>query len=304
MEHPSRRSVLGFIGATGCLSLAGCLGGDSVSVLAAGSLAAVLEDGIASEFEDASGVAMHGEYLGSNALLRLVESEQKRPDAVVSADVQLLRERLYPAHASWDVVFCSNELGIAYDPSSALGDRLAAGDAWYDVLVDADDGMVAISDPDLDPLGYRAMHLFQLAERRHGLSNFAEQMADVVAIEPEEPQLLAGVESGNRAAAIAYRNMASDRGLSFHELPAALNFSDPSRTATYETATYTTSEGRTIAGSPIQYNATVPADAANPEHGRTFVRTLLESQNVLRDHGLTTPDTLPSTNGTPPEAIL
>lgn len=261
-----------------------------MSVLSAGSLAVTLDEGVGPAFERDTETSYSGEYYGTNAAIRMVESGQKNPDVVVSADAQLLRDRLYDEYVVWDVVFASNSVGIAYDGRTEVGERLESGDAWYDVLRDADEGDVAISDPDLDPLGYRAVHAFKIAEEKYGIDGFADEMLGKVYEEPEEPQLLAGVRSGNRAAAVVYRNMAVDHGMPFHEFPDEYSFADPDRADEYAEVSYTTDEGYVARGTPVLYNLSVTETADNAEAGYDFVNYLLENRDILLDMGLTLPD--------------
>ncbi|MFW5929451.1 MAG: extracellular solute-binding protein [Halobacteriota archaeon] len=300
-----RRGFLSRMAATATTGMltgtTGCLGASGVSVLSAGSLAVVLDENVGPSFADETDTTYSGEYYGSNAVMRMVRDGQKKPDVVVSADAELLRESLYEAYTDWDVVFASNAVGIAYDDETRPGERLEGGDPWYEVLRDADPGEVAISDPELDPLGYRAVQMFELSEEKYGIEGFRDEMMSKVYQEPEEPQLLAGVRSGNRAAAVVYGNMAADHGMAFHELPDDLNFSDPSRADTYAEATYTTDDGKTFEGSPVLYNATVLDDADRPEAGVEFVDYILENRETLAEEGLSVPDT--RYNGEVPEEV-
>lgn len=301
-----RRSFLAAAGSAvaGLAGVAGCLGSsDRVRVLAAGSLAVVLEEHVGPAFEAARDVSYGGEYHGSNAVMRMLEEGTKHSDVVVSADAQLLRDRLYPRQADWDVTVAANEVGIAYAPETDLGARLEGDEPWYEAFADADAGDVAISDPDLDPLGYRAVHLFELAERVEGLEGFRDAMLERVARVPDEPQLLTGVESGTRACAVTYRNMALDHDLPFRSLPDAYNFASPDHASQYAEATYTTDEGRTIEGRSAVYNATVVTDADAPEYGREFVSFLVDRPALLEEHGLRVGGSLPRLHGAAPEAI-
>lgn len=301
-----RRAFLAAASATaaGIVGVAGCLGAaDRVRVLSAGSLAVALEETVGPAFESETGRSYQGEYHGSTVVMRMIEEGTKHPDVVVSADTELLRDRLYPERTDWDVEFAANEVGIAYDPDTALGGRLAADEPWYEVVVDAGADDLAISDPDLDPLGYRAVQLFELAERRHDLEGFRETLLERASREPDESKLLTGVEAGNRACAVVYRNMAVDHELPFRELPDAYNFGDPTHAETYATATYTTDEGYAARGRPAVYSATVRDDADNPDAGREFVSFLLEEPALLEDCGLRVGDALPRSNGNAPEAI-
>jgi molybdate/tungstate transport system substrate-binding protein len=220
----------------------------------------------------------------------MVEEGQKNPDVVVSADARLLRRRLYDEHADWDAVFASNSVGIAYNAETEVGERLESGDAWYDVLRDADEGEIAISDPDLDPLGYRAVQMFELAEEKYGIDGFRDEMVSKVYEEPQEPQLLTGVRTGSRSAAVSYKNMAVDHNLPFHELPDDINFSDPERAEQYAEATYTTEDGTTFEGTPVLYNVTVLNDADSKDAGYEFVNYLLENRELLAEGCLSLPE--------------
>ncbi|ERH09727.1 MAG: tungstate/molybdate binding protein [halophilic archaeon J07HX64] len=246
---------------------------------------------------------MQGEYHGSNVVMRMVEDRTAAPDVVVSADATLLRDRLYGERTDWDVEFASNSIGLGYRRGTAFADRLEGGTPWYDVVREAGAGEVGISDPDLDPLGYRAVQAFELAGRQRGLEGFRETLLSRVYVEPAEPQLLAGVESGARLAAVVYRNMALDRGVGFLEFPPAYSFGDPALADHYATVEYTTEEGYTARGRPVVYNATVSDDADNPDRGRQFVQFLLDRPALLEEAGLTVESPLPRPVGAVPAEV-
>ncbi len=121
-----------------------------------------------------------------------------------------------------------------------FGQRLDAGKPWYQLALETNEGDIAIGDPDLDPLGYRAVQAFELAETEHGLE-FRETMMDLVY--GPKPQMMAGVEAGSRAGAIVYRNMAIDHGMPFFEFPDEYNFANPELADHYATVEFTGGEG-------------------------------------------------------------
>ena len=302
----SRRSILTSIPAIAVGGIAGCLGSasESVRVLAAGSLAHTFEDHVGPAFEDETGTDVHGEYYGSNAVMRMVEDRTKHPDVIVSADATLLRDRLYGTATDWDVEFATNSLGIGYNEETEFGRRLSGGEPWYETARDTDEGAISIGDPDLDPLGYRAVQAFELAEDEHDLDGFRDEMLRLTYKEPEEPQMMAGVSTGSRAGSIVYRNMAVDHGMPFIEFPDAYNFADPERADHYARVTSTTDEeAYTAEGRPILYNATVNNGADAPDAGHRLVQFLRDNSEVLRDAGLTVPDTLPRSSGAIPSMI-
>ena len=299
----SRREFLAAAGAAATGALAGCLGGSrDVSVLSAGSLASVFESTVGPAFADASEYGYRGEFKGSNAVMRMVLEEQKQPDVIVSADATLLRSRLPDDLAPWDVEFASNSLVLAYDPDTDTGARLADGEPWYEVL-DSTDETVARSDPDLDPLGYRAVQMFELAEDYYGVEGLRSSLTGKLQVDPEEAHLLAGVETGNRAGAFVYKNMAVDHDVPYVELPDELNFSNPAYADRYAEATYTTDEGTTIEGTTILYNFTVPTTAPNPEAGRAFGAFLLANPDLLTENGLVVTDAFPRERGDVPSEV-
>lgn len=304
-----RRSLLcgagraGAVGLLAAVGTAGCLGGSSLSVLSAGSLALALGEGVAPAFRRATGTEVRSEFHGSAAVVRFVREGVKRPDVVVSADAGLLRRYLRPDFADWDVTVASNALCLTAAPASAVADRLRAGDPWYDVLADAE-GPVARSDPDVDPLGYRTVQAFDLAADYYDEPWIPETLRRETVVDPQEAHLLAGVETGERVAALCYRNMAVERDLPVFELPPELNFADPARAEQYARASYTLPDGTEVRGSPVVYAATVLSEAAAPDAGREFVRFLLDSADLLRSHGLSIPESVPRTSGrVPPEVV-
>ena len=302
MKQRSRRAFLATLGGS-VVGAAGCLSdGERLSVLAAGSLAVALEE-LGDEFAAQRQVSFEGEYHGSTVVMQMIEDGTRHPDVTVSADVQMLRDRLYPDFTAWDVVFAANELGLAYNPETALGSRLESDESWYEVLRSAEEGAVAMSEPELDPLGYRAIHMLELAETYYGVEGLRAEISERAYREPDEPRLLAGIETGDRAVAISYRNMAVDHGLPFYALPDELNFSDPGLADHYETVSYTTDDGYTARGSPMSYNTTVLDGADSPERGREFVSFLLDSPDRLDALGLRVPGRLPRSHGTSPRSI-
>lgn len=304
-KQRSRRAFLGTIGSVAFGGVAGCLGTqESIAVLAAGSLANTFEAYIGPAFTEKTGIAVHGEYYGSKAVMRMVSAETKHPDVVVSADATLLREALYDEHASWDVEFASNVLGLSFNPATSLGARLANGDPWFECVSESSPGDFAIGDPALDPLGYRALLAFELAEREHGIEGFRDAAETVVSEEPDEPRLLAQVESGGRVGAICYQNMAVDHGLPFRAFPPAYNFAEPRLADHYATATVSIGQtGTTVVGRPIVYNATVLGTADNANGGRRLVRYLVSRSDLLREAGLAVAGRLPRSVGTAPKGI-
>ncbi|MGM0398342.1 MAG: extracellular solute-binding protein [Halobacteriota archaeon] len=307
----TRREVLAAGGALGIGTLAGCSGSGSassgrVSVLSAGSLSVVFNDVVGPRFTEETGYEYRGEFHGSNAVMRMVLEGQKRPDVIVSADHRLLRDKLQEGEtpkSEWDVVFASNSVGLTYAADTDLAARIEDGEPWYRALLETD-ATIARSDPDLDPLGYRTVMLFRLAEQYYDEPGLADALIERLQVDPEEAHMLAAVETGDRVAAITYRNMAIDHGLQFHGLPDELNFSNPALADRYGSVSYEMDDGHTVEGKPILFNATVSTGADDPEAGREFVGYLLENAHLLAENGLIVDDSFPIPNGPVPDEVL
>ena len=86
----------------------------------------------------------------------------------------------------------------------------------------------------------------EVALQRLGLANALPQTASRWGVAQRPLEVLAGVETGNRAGAFVYKNMAVDHGLPAVTLPDELNFSNPAYADRYAQATYTLEDGTTV----------------------------------------------------------
>ncbi len=289
----SRRTVLtGMAGIVG--GLAGCAGSDtSVSMLVAGSLNHAVENGL----RPALDTPLRPEARGSAAAARLVADGVRDPAIVSLADTALFDA---PLSADWYAEFATNELVLAYDADSEGGKRIAEAGAerWYRPLLSGDVSL-GRTDPDTDPLGYRALFALELATEHYGVErDLREAVPERDQVYPET-QLISAFETGNIDAALAYRNMAVERGYDYVALPSEINLSDPAHADRYATATYGLPGGQVVAGSVISYAATL-------RHSTVAARAVFRSHvagDYLREFGFTVPDDYPAYTGTPPHGV-
>lgn len=282
-----RRFVSLLLSGSAAVAAPGCLSrGDAVEVLYAGSLNRALEEGVGPAFERSGGDRFRGEPRGSVAVVRMVEAGQRSPDVAVSADSRLILDGLVPGYADSCVEFATNSLVMG------LRDGVSA-EEWFDPLFD-DELSVGMSDPDLDPLGYRTAMLLELAEMHRGEARFGEALSGLERY-VQETELLAALETGQLDAAVVYRNMAVGHGLEFAEVPARLNLGDPGHAEFYGTASYESSDGSVYRGRPIVYGASVLREAPNWEGGEAFLEFLTrgEGVSVIEDEGFLVPDGFP-----------
>jgi molybdate/tungstate transport system substrate-binding protein len=245
--------ALGGAGYVGSTAVGGST--ERVSMLAAGSLNNALENGLRPTLDATLEVEAHG----SAQVARLVADGAKTPDIVSLADVALFDALVKPV---WYAEFATNAVVIAYNPDTPGGERLAAAgaDEWYRPLLDGDLAL-GRTDPDLDPLGYRTLFAFELATEYYGLDvDLREAIPRRDQVYPET-QLISGFETGAIDAAVAYRNMAVERGYDYVELPAEVDQSDSTLAAHYGRATYELPDGTVVTGRPISYGSTMLRDS-------------------------------------------
>lgn len=291
MADCRRRSLLAALGSAGVGSLAGCttVGQSKVELLVAGSLQSAVSDSLRASTGPGLAVEAHGSVHAA----RLVADGRRDPDILAVADPALFVRLL---SAQWYSVFASNELVVAYNPDTAGGKRVPAGETWTSALR-RDDVSLGRTDPDLDPLGYRTLFAIELAGTRQ-----EAPLADEI-LTPEqrypETQLLAQFETGSIDAAIVYRNMAAEREYPYRSLPAAVNLSDPSLADDYADVQYELTDGTIARGAPIEYAATRRAD---DDAATQVFETVLEGA-WLSEHGFRLREQYPRMEGNVPDDL-
>ena len=292
----SRRRVLA--GAAGLAAGCGCLtratgGRESVTMLAAGSLNNALEHGLRSAADAPVEIEAHG----SAEVTRLVAGGQKDPDIVSVADVALFDSPLRP---DWFAEFATNSIVVAYNPETDGGRRLADAGAehWYRPLLRGD-VVVGRTDPDFDPLGYRTLFALELATGHYETDvDLREVIPSREQIYPET-QLISQFETGSIDAAVAYRNMAVERGYDYIDLPAEIDLSDPAFADTYAAATYELPSGQVVRGGPISYGSTI-------RHRSPSVVDVFDAHvtgQYLNEFGFVVPDGYPRFRGNAPDEV-
>jgi molybdate/tungstate transport system substrate-binding protein len=261
-----------------------------VSVLGAGSLQRLLDDGL----RRAVDVPVRVEAHGSVAAARLVADGRRDPDVVVLAD-PVLFDGVLPI--DWHARVATNELVVAYVPGTEAAERLAGADEWYEPLA-AGTVDLARTDPALDPLGYRTLFCLDLAARHYDEPGLADAVLAPEQVRPETG-LLAALETGEVDAAVAYRSMAIDRDLEIVDLPPEVNLGHPAFADHYATASYDLPAGPTVRGAPVAYAATLRT--VDPD--TRVVLDALASPSLLADFGLASPDDYPRFVGRVPDGV-
>ena len=94
----------------------------SVSVLYAGSLATVMENGLGPASSKSTGYEYQGEAQGSLAAARMIRDHLRSPDVFISADPSVNEKILMGSQngelVTWFLTLASSQLVLAYNPSS------------------------------------------------------------------------------------------------------------------------------------------------------------------------------------------
>lgn len=293
----SSRAVPVMAVATVAAALAACTAGSAagtVTVLYAGSLATVMEDGVGPAFTDASGYDLAGEAHGSLGAARLIREGLRRPDVFVSADPSVNQTVLMGEEnhhlVDWFVTVASSQLVLAYSPRSRFAADFEAATAgtrpWYEVLEEP--GLrFGRGDPAVDPKGYRTILLFELAAEHYGRPEVAALLGEADNPDQVMPEvaLLARVESGQLDAGVFYEHEVVAHELPYVALPPEINLGDARFAARYARVGYEAPTGERLRGAPILFTVAIPTTVTNRAGAEAFVRFLLTSTDLLDDFG-------------------
>ena len=255
-------------------------------VFNAGSLAYPFRDLLAAYQRSHPAVRPMQESSGSLEAARKLTELGKIPDIVAVADYGVIAKVLMPSHATWYVTFASNAMVLAYTAQSAGAGEIT-GENWWRILLRP--GVRAgHSDPALDPNGYRALMVYQLAEAHYHQPGLAARLSAAVLpgyIRPSEAQLTGLVQAGELDYAWSYRSLAETAGLKWVTLPPEIDLSDPALASGYARAQVRLPRSRPgdpdsleFRGEPIVYALTIPTGAPHPELARSFARFVLSAE--------------------------
>jgi len=265
-----------------------------VSVLYAGSLATVMENGVGPACSKATGYPYKGEAHGSLGAAHLIHDHLRTPDVFISADPAVNQSVLMGSKngdmVRWFTTVVSSQLVLAYNPKSPFAGRFADAAAgktpWYEVL-ETPGVRFGRGDPTIDPKGYRTLFLFTLAGKHYNRPDIPALLGETLNPAQVLPEvaLLARVEAGQFDAGIFYKHEIVARHLPFVTLPPEINLGDARFAASYAQATYTTPKGEHVAGAPILFTVTILRAAQNTAGAEAFVRFLLLSPDLLQKFG-------------------
>lgn len=254
-------------------------GGRRIVVFNAGALTRPLRAALDS-FAAPSGSRIEQENAGSLQTVRKITELGQIPDVVALADTALFARFLAGRLRGPVVPLGRTRMVLAYTARSRHAAELTPGN-WY-ALLQRTGVETGRSDPTLDPAGYRALFVFQLAERYYavpGLAAALERAAPARNIRPKSADLVALLQTGNLDYAWEYESVARSAGLRYLRLPPELDLGEADRAPVYRTARVVLPWGRgkpavTLTGAPIAFGAAALLAAPDGSIGSDFMSFL------------------------------
>lgn len=268
----------------------GYLFSDYVTIFHAGSLSVPMQK-IGEEFSHKyPRIRIAFESSGSVDAVRRITDLNRSCDILAVADYNLIPKMMYDDHASWVIIFASNEMVVAYTDGSRYNDEINSTN-WYEIL-SRDDVTIGRSDPNCDPCGYRALMVFELASIYYSdpTINTTLWNHDSTIVRPKSVELLALLEAGQIDYAFEYKSVAVQHGLKCVEFPDEINLNNWTSRDFYARVNVTIYKGEeeiVIAGAPILYGVTIPKNAEHASEAADFIKFMLsqEGRNIIEECG-------------------
>ncbi len=267
---------------------------EKVTIFHAGSLTVPFVK-IEKQFEaDHPDIDIQREAGGSTKMARMISELGKPADIMASADFAVIDKNLIPKFADWNIRFATNQLVLCYTDQSRFAGEVTAQN-WYDIL--CREGVVwGHSDPNLDPCGYRAVMVLQLAEKfyqKPGLFDRLIANRPMENIRPKSVELVSLLKTGNMDYAWEYLSVAVQHGLKYVKLDDHINLGNYKYDAFYKQATVKVTGKQpntwiTRTGKSCTYGITLINAAPNKKGAILFLEYLLSPDGglaVLKEMG-------------------
>lgn len=231
------------------------------------------------------------EASGSREAAFKVAHLNRECDLVFSADYKVIEEILMPQYTNFYFIFARNEMVIVFSEWSRYASEINEKN-WYKILT-RDGVRIGRSDENLDPCGYRALMVWQLAEdfyNEKGLFEELNKNCPQENIRPKAIELVTQIESLDLDYAFEYLSVALQHRLQYIKLPKEINLGYFEYKDNYKKAKVKVKgpKGETIIeGAPIQYAVTLLNNAPHRKEAIEFLKFLIseDAQNILKKNG-------------------
>jgi molybdate/tungstate transport system substrate-binding protein len=262
---------------------------DTLLIFIAASLTKPMQP-VLDAFRARTGIVIQRESGASLEHVRKITELHRIPDLVLLADADVISQLLVPAYTTWYADFARNRMVVAYTDRSRFAKEITP-ENWMQI-VRRPGVEVGRTDPDLAPVGYRTLLMFQLAERyyrQHALASSLLEHSPPRNIRPNAAELAALLEAGELDYIYDYQSVAESNGFRFITLPDEINLGDPANAANYARVSVSvrgTSPGATaeFKGQPILYGLTVPKSAPHPSAAAKFLAYLMSPETLRTLH--------------------
>lgn len=269
----------------------------TLSVIAAGSLSPILPafaSAFASGTPGVEAPLAAQLYEGSTAAASALTLPNQPYDLFVAADFRVVPQLLEPPAttvASWEVVFASDPLVLAYAPGVTGLTGITPAN-WYEKIV-APGVTLGVPNASSDPLGANAIFALELTDRlTHQNGSFYAHFFDgsmgalatptAVTKYVSENVAATALSTGEVSTFLIYRSYAVVNHLSFVELNSSVDLGavDAGDVALYASVTTTVLSGSSTSvrsGAPALFALTVPNNAPDYSLGLAFAADLLSN---------------------------
>ena len=227
------------------------------------------------------------EAIGSVDVVRRITEQQQIWDIIAVADYEVIPKFMFPNYAEWYIIFARNEMVLLYTKKSRYSE-LINEESWRKIFGEKEVSL-GITDPQKDPMGYRALMTLQLSDMEYSTSLVKliqeKQKMGTFFVAQNEKTLLDKIESGNLDYAIAYYSLAVIHNLKYQRLPYEVNLGQTANSKDYLKANIDI-QGKNMKGAPIMYGLTIPNNAGNRVDAIRFIKLLLDKgKKVLEKNG-------------------
>src|SRR6516165_9921410 len=254
--------------------------GKVLHVALAVTMEQVIRRQIGPAFTAATGYTLDVTRQSSVLLANRIASGELKPDVYISSDANVMELVMGPANndrARWYLPILRSRTVIMHGTQSRFNTDIEAVRAgklpWYE-LMQRPGLVLKRPNPTVDSGGYRAIFVFDLAERFYKLPELKQR---VLGDDNNESQYFDRakdfplIPNGSIDVFVTYITNPLVEGMPFVDLPEEIDQSNPSMQDWYATASYTNPHGQTFRGTYAAYAVTVPVAAANPSAVYAFM---------------------------------
>jgi len=259
-----------------------------VTIFHAGSLTVPFAK-IEKQFEaDHPDIDVQREAGGSTKMARMISELGKPADIMASADFKVIDKNLIPKFAAWNIRFATNQLVLCYTDQSRFAGEVTEQN-WYEILNRK--GVVwGHSDPNLDPCGYRALMVLQLAEKFYQKAGLYDRLIanrPKENIRPKSVELVSLLKTGNMDYAWEYLSVAVQHELKYIKLDDHINLGNYKYDTFYKQAEVKVTGKKpntwiTRTGKSCTYGITLIDEAPNKKGAVMFLEYLLNPDGGLK----------------------